>query len=448
VNPDDPFAPFDDEDKTVIRPMPGGRRRAAPAPAVAPPPPPPPPARELPPIQVPDVHLEARRQAAYGENPLVTAALSLLSLVSRLRNTAVHQAVAELQQQLVNELRGFENRVLQQGVSRDHARIASYALCTLLDETVLNTPWGAQSHWGHQSLLVIFHKEAWGGEKFFQFLEHLSRQPAQNLDLLELFWLCLNLGLEGKYRILQNGANQLEHVRVELYQLIQRLRGDFERDLSVRWRGLTDIRNPIIRYVPIWVIATGAAALLVLVYLGFAFAINSASDAVARDLFALAKDEVKLSVQAPAQPAPAPAPTPVAKAERFKTILAWEISRNMVEVVDDRILRVRNSFDSASDRVKPEFVPMFAKIAKELEAGGDGALVTGHTDNKPIFSARFPSNFDLSAARAKHVAEILESSAALQGRIRFEGRADYEPLVPNDSAEHRAVNRRVDILIQ
>jgi len=442
VNSDDPFAPFDDEDKTVIRPTPGGRRRAPPAPvAIAP---------EPPPFRVPDVQLDARRQAVYGENPLVTAALSLLSLVSRLRNTAVHQAVAELQQQLVNELRGFENRVLQQGVSQEHARIASYALCTLLDETVLNTPWGAQSHWGHQSLLVIFHKEAWGGEKFFLFLEHLARQPAQNLDLIELFWLCLSLGLEGKYRIVQNGANQLERVRAETYQLIQRLRGDFERDLSVRWQGLKDVRNPIIRYVPIWVIAAGAAALLVLVYLGFAFAVNSASDPVARDLFALSKDEVKATVQAaaPVLPTPAPVPKPVAKTERFKPILAWEISRNMVEVVDDRILRIRNSFDSASDRVKAEFVPMFAKIAKELEASGDGALVTGHTDNKPIFSARFPSNFELSAARAKHVADLLESSAALQGRIRFEGRADYEPLVPNDSAEHRAINRRVDILIQ
>ncbi|HYE34288.1 type IVB secretion system protein IcmH/DotU [Methylocaldum sp.] len=443
MNSDDPFAPFGDEDKTIIRPTPGGRRRSSPAPVVAAPEPPIQ-------IQVPDVQLDARRQAVYGENPLVTAALSLLSLVSRLRNTAVHQAVGELQQQLVNEMRSFENRVLQQGVSQEQARIASYALCTLLDETVLNTPWGAQSQWGHQSLLVIFHKEAWGGEKFFQFLERLVRQPAQNLNLIELFWLCLSLGLEGKYRIMQNGVSQLEHVRVEVYQLIQRLRGDFERDLSVRWQGLRDVRNPIIRYVPLWVIAAGAAALLVLVYLGFAFAINSASDPVARDLFALAKDEVKLPVQA-ATPVPVPAaPTPklVAKTERFKRVLAWEITRNMVEVVDDRILRIRNSFDSGSDRVKSEFVPMFAKIAKELETGGDGALVTGHTDNKPIFSARFPSNFDLSAARAKHVAAILESSAALQGRIRFEGRADYEPLVPNDSADHRAMNRRVDILIQ
>ena len=112
----------------------------------------------------------------------------------------------------------------------------------------------------------------------------------------------------------------MERVRNEVYLLIQRLKGDFERDLSIRWQGLKDVRNPIVRYVPIWVIAVGAAALLVLVYLGFVFAINSASDPVARDLFALAKDEVNLPVQTAAVPTPTPVPPPkpVSKTERFK----------------------------------------------------------------------------------------------------------------------------------
>jgi type VI secretion system protein ImpK len=74
--------------------------------------------------------------------------------------------------------------------------------------------------------------------------------------------------------------------------------------------------------------------------------------------------------------------------------------------------------------------------------------VTGHTDDKPIVSARFPSNWHLSAARAKNVLAILTSSAQLHGALRSEGRADGEPLVPNDSPEHRAMNRRVDLLVK
>jgi type VI secretion system protein ImpK len=441
VSQDDPFAPFGDEDKTILRPSPGGRRRPAPQ---APEPAPAPPA-----FQVPDFYAEAHRQAVFGENPFVSAALSLLSLAARLRGTAVHSAVAELQQELVKELRNFENRVLQRGIPQTQVRLASYALCALLDETVLNTPWGAQSSWGHQSLLVIFHKEAWGGEKFFQFLEGMLRQPAQHLDLIELFWLCLALGFEGRYRVMQNGANQLEQVRTEVHQLIRRLRKDFEPELSIRWRGLRDVRNPLARYVPLWVIAAAAGVLLVLVYLGFALAINGASDAVARDLYTLGREEAPIAPRAAVAATPPPAqPVIVAKAGRFKRVLAQEIGQGRVEVVDDRILRIRNSFASGSDRLKPEFPPMFAKIAKELESGGDRVLITGHTDDKPIFSARFPSNFDLSTARAKNVGDILEASAALGGKVKYEGRADYEPLVPNDSTEHRAMNRRVDILIQ
>ena len=81
---------------------------------------------------------------------------------------------------------------------QEQVKIASYFLCSLIDETVLNTPWGNQSNWGHHSLLIQFHNEAWGGERFFQILDRLKQQPAQGLNLLELAYLCLSLGFEGK----------------------------------------------------------------------------------------------------------------------------------------------------------------------------------------------------------------------------------------------------------
>ncbi|QSA96408.1 type IVB secretion system protein IcmH/DotU [Methylococcus sp. EFPC2] len=431
MSQDDPFAPYGDEDKTIIRPMPGGRRRpdAAPAPAAPP---------------IGTAELDAQRLALFGENPLVTAALSLLSLSARLRNTASHGAISELQQQLVNELRTFENKVLQQGIPQDQVRIANYILCCLLDETILNTPWGAQSIWGHQSLLILFHKEAWGGEKFFQILAGLVRQPAQNLYLLELFYLCVSLGFEGKHRIMANGLNALEQTRIELYQLIQRVRGDYERELSPRWQGLKDARNALIRYVPLWVVGAVAGALLILVYLGFALAINGASDPAYKELFALSRAEIKTAEPLPPPPPPVEKPAP-GRAERFKVLLAPEIAKDWVEVIDDHTLRIRNSFASGSDQVKKEFLPMLNKIGQEVATGRDAVLVTGHTDDKPIVSARFPSNWHLSTARAKHVADIL---VALGAQVRAEGRADGEPLVPNDTPEHRALNRRVDILIR
>lgn len=444
MNQNDPFGPFDDNDRTVIRPMPGGRRGSNATPVA-----------ETPQYNAPAQSLPAFNPlaavelpiAGFQENTMVAAALPLMSLASRLRQTAIYPAIDELRQRMNSEISGFENRLLQYGVSAEHTRMASYALCSFLDETILNTPWGAQSAWGHQSLLSSFHKEAWGGEKFFDIVALLVKRPAQNLSLIELLYLFLSLGFEGKFRVLANGGNALEKYRTELYQLIQRVKGDNERELSPRWQGLKDVRNVLVRYVPLWVVGAVLSVALILVYIGFVLALNARSDLVYKELFDLAKQPVEIAGEA--KPIPVIKPVIEERRERFKQLLANEIAANMIEVVDDRLMHIRNSFASGSDQLKPEFLPMLKKIADELMAGKDNLLVTGHTDDVPIRSARFPSNWHLSLARAKSVSgEMLKTSPPLNGKIRFEGRADAEPLVPNDTPEHRAINRRVDLQIQ
>lgn len=456
MSENDPFGPFGDDDRTVIRPMPGGRR-PTPAPAPAQPAPaftaPATPAQPAPaPAPMPGFNPSAPLalpSSEFQHNPMVAAALSMISLASRLRQTAVYPAVDELRQRLSAEVSGFENKLLQSGISADHVRMASYALCSFLDETILNTPWGSQSNWGHQSLLISFHKEAWGGEKFFDIIGMLVKQPAQNLNLIELAYLFLSLGFQGKFRILTNGLNELEKYRLELYQLIQRVKGDYERELSPRWQGLRDVRNALVRYVPLWVVGAVLGVALILVYIGFVLALNARSDQLFSELFELGKQPIEIAQAAVVMPAPVPKPVVPDRRERFKQLLANEIAANMVEVVDDKLLRVRNSFGSGSDQLKPEFEPMLKKIADELVAGNDRLLVTGHSDNVPIRSARFPSNWHLSTARAKSVADdMMKIAPPLQGKIRSEGRADSEGLVPNDTPEHKAINRRVDLLIQ
>lgn len=445
MSQDDPFSPFGD-DKTIIRPTPGGGRVRPPvseSPLDSPPPPP------LPPQNQPLVDfggLDSFQHSALAENPVTASAMSLLSLVSRLHSSPNHRDIDGLHRQLVNEIKVFENKILQQGTPQDLTRMASYALCSLLDETILGTPWGWQSNWGQKSLLSIVHKETLGGEKFFPIIEHLRQQPAKNLNLIELCYLCLSLGFQGRYRNMQNGINALEQYRADLYKLIQRQRGDYERSLSPRWQGLKDVRSALVRFVPLWVVAAISAAVLFLAYLGFLFAINSLSDQTRGQLTALGHEKIKPPTPLPPQVIKPPVP---GRAERFAKLLAPEISQNMVEVIDDRTLRIRNSFPSGSDQVKPEFTDMLQRIAAELAQGQDTVLVTGHTDNVPIRSAKFPSNWDLSNARAKHVADLLVSSGALNAnKVRSKGSADAEPLAPNDTPENRALNRRVDILIQ
>jgi len=431
----DSTSSFGDNDKTIIRPSPGGRQRQ---PTVA----------STSPVNFADSpELETGIDFTTGSNPLAANAFSLLSVVTKLRNLPFHHAADELQEQLIGGIRRFESRCLHQGCPQEQVKIASYFLCSLIDETVLNTPWGNQSNWGHNSLLIRFHNEAWGGERFFEVLERLKQNPTQSLNLLELAYLCLSLGFKGRYRVAGSGVRDIEELRQELFLVMQRLKGDTEQTLSPHWQGRRDLRSPFSRHVPLWVVTAVAGALMVLTYMGFAYYINRSSDRVYAQLADLTRDEIK-PLPARAQQPLAPAAIPI-RTNRYKQLLASEITRQMVEVPEPNLLRISNAFASGSDRIKKDFIPMLAKIAREIQSDDTRRiLVVGHTDNRPIFSARFPSNWHLSQARAKNVADILASAAPLQDRIRFEGHADTEPIVPNDTPKNRARNRRIEIRIR
>ena len=136
----------------------------------------------------------ASRLLGHGLNPLVQAASPLLLLAGQLRRHLAVGDVAGLRRHALDEIRRFEERRAAAGVPSEVVLAARYALCATLDEAVLSTPWGAQSEWAQQSLLVALHREAWGGEKFFDMLDRISPDPARHIDLLELQYLCLAVG--------------------------------------------------------------------------------------------------------------------------------------------------------------------------------------------------------------------------------------------------------------
>jgi type VI secretion system protein ImpK len=369
-------------------------------------------------------------------------------VIPKLRKVAFHSSVKDLQERLIAEIGSFQNRSLQQGYSEEQVRTASYLVCSLLDETVLNTPWGSESFWGHETLLVKFHRDAAGGEEFFPIVDRLMRRPAENLDLLELAYMCLSLGFEGKYRLASNGARVLEELRTEIYTEIRGLRGDSGLSLSVNWQGMRDLRSPLTRYVPMWVMAAVAGLFLVLAFIGLLYAINAASDRISYgESQTIASEEVKISAPLPLPP-PVVIPPPPPQFPNCADFLAAEVRSSMVACAPGPIVRLTNAFDSGKDEVRKEYIPILKKIAQALKNGTSQVDVTGHTDNKPIRSIRFPSNWHLSVARAKAVKEILDPDGALGNRITFEGKAERNPIADNNTKEGQALNRRIDILIR
>jgi type VI secretion system protein ImpK len=113
----------------------------------------------------------------------------------------------------------------------------------------------------------------------------------------------------------------------------------------------------------------------------------------------------------------------------------------MITIIGDGL------FALASGTVARDYEPLLGRIADALERVPGQVRVTGHTDSQPIRSVRFPSNWHLSQERARSVAQVLGRRISAPERLTAEGRADAEPIAPNDTPANRARNRRVEILL-
>jgi type VI secretion system protein ImpK len=380
-----------------------------------------------------------------GLNPLEAAAAPLLALLTRLRSTIAHPAPASLRAQLLAYLRQFEERAEATGVVRNEVMLARYALCAALDEAVLSTPWGSSSEWGKQSLLITVHNEAWGGEKVFKLLEHCLQSPRERLYLLELLYLCMCLGFEGRYRVMNDGRSQLEALRERTGAAIRRARGEFERELSPHWRGLAVVRDRLSQFMPPWVgVAIGLALLLLLLF-GLRLKLAADAEPVFKRIHALGEIPVQAITPAVVQPR-------VVERPRLAGFLVEDIKANRVVVedaVDRSVVTIRGDeiFSSGSATIVDDFQPLMLRIADAIRKVKGQVRITGHSDNRPIATLRFPSNWALSQARAEQVLQMLSAKTGQPERFSAEGRSDTEPLAPNTTAEGRAKNRRVEITV-
>lgn len=381
-------------------------------------------------------------------NTLVRCANPMLALVPRIRGTVRHPNPAALRDTLLRQLASFEQKAKESGVAPDNVLVGKYALCTLIDEAVSCTPWGGTAQWAKTSLLVSVFKEGYGGEKFFQLLNKMAEDPQRNIDLLELFYVCIALGFEGRFGVVDNGRDQLEKLRDRLVEIIRKARGEFERDLSPHWKGVTVAIRRMSSFVPLWVTAALACLLLLGAYVLLAFNLSGRADGIAY-----------AAVRAPALPPPppqvepAPPPRPVEVPPRLSKFLRDEIAAGKVVVKDEEtasLVSIQGDglFDSGSSSVRAEYVPILKRIADALNQLPGPVLVSGHSDDQPIRSVRFPSNWHLSQERASNVVRIMLQVLQDPARIRAEGLGDTEPLVPNDSKENRARNRRVEIVLR
>jgi len=477
----------DDSEKTVIRPNPGGRREASlppqnPAPVPSRPAAPSQdiwggqrqapgsvplpqtpaggygaapqsgaPTAPLPISKSDQVALNASARTG-GPNPILETAMPLLILLANVRIARALPQVAPLMDTVAKNIETFEASLHTQNIPEAQIRSAKYALCATADDIVQNLPSQDRLVWTQYSMLSRFFQVRDSGVAFFDELNKLRQNPQLNHNVLGLMHACMSLGFEGKYRVV-GGDVPHQQIRRDLYQTLRALEGRPVEDISPHWRGQAIAAAYVRRAIPLWVIASCAAGLLFLSFIGLRWMLSGHAD-IAEAKLANLHPQTALNLQRvdfkPYQPPVIPQSTQL---ERIRERLKDDIAANKLSADyagKDIVIRLLNDavFDNASASVRASFLPSIPHIAAALDKEKGEIRVVGHTDNAPILSTvKFKNNQDLSEKRANAVSALLATALTDPKRLITSGMADKAPVDPANTPEARARNRRVEVFI-
>ena len=383
-------------------------------------------------------------------NVMMDLAAPVLALAASVRSGRAQVALPQLHGQATNLIAGFERSMAQAGYPDEQKQRAKYALCATVDDIAQNLPGQAAdgAEWARRSMTVRFFQENIGGDRFWQLVDDMIRDPGNNADLLELYHACMAAGFEGRFRVMADGRRRLDDVMSRLYAALEHVRSLSQLELSPHWRGKPTPMNKVGFWGPIVLAAAAAFGLLFLIYVILRLILMQTSDPAMTALKTLnPSDPLRLSRAAVAPPA-----APSSQLQTLQTFLAPEIAQHLVVVLEDATtVRVRTTvgelFKSGSDQLNPGHEPLFERIGAAVETQQGPVKVEGDADSDKVSSLSFPDNFALSKARADTVAAIIRGKLSDPTRLSTVGLGDSQPIASNDTAAGKAQNRRVEIVI-
>src|SRR5690606_34080702 len=232
----------------------------------------------------------------------------------------------------------------------------------------------------------------------------------------------------------------LAQLQDQLRRVIREQRSQPDSALSPHWRGVQDTRNPIIRYVPWWVVGAVALAILVGTWAYYRASLGRQAAPV-HAMLAGAVAPVNYDAP-PASVAPSRLKELLAGAEQAGVLSVEESAeRSIVTLLAPELFR------SASASIRPEYEDTLRDIGRALEAVPGRIAVIGHTDDLPLRSLRYADNYELSRERAEAVFQLLSQQLSEPQRVERQGVGESQPrYLPANTAENRARNRRVEII--
>lgn len=480
-----------DNERTVIKPNPGGKRDgfASGSPFGVTPPASPPPAQDIwggprrandpvpppRPVQQPYVSQPAPSQPPPqvqqlgpgavdlqsigaskeigGTNPILESAMPLLVVLANLRIAKQIPQVAPMMSTIAQGIETFEATLRARNVPEEHVRVAKYAVCATADDIVQNLPSSDRNLWTQYSMLSRYFQVRDSGVGFFDELNKLRQNPQVHQDLLGLMHACMSLGFEGRYRVAEGEVSH-QQIRRDIYQTMRAREARSTDDISPHWRG-QDIAAAYVRQtIPLWAITGAAAGLLLLSFLVFRWLLGDMTGITNDRLLALHPNAaINIYRVVPAPPPPPPPIKVTTQLERIRERMRDDIAAKKASADyagKDIVVRLVSDslFERGGTTVRDEAIRVIVNMAAALDKEPGQIRIVGHSDNTPVrATVKFKDNQELSELRAKAVATIFEARVSDAGRLTITGLADTAPIDMSNTAEGKAKNRRVEVFI-
>lgn len=188
----------------------------------------------------------------------------------------------DLRSKLEQAFADFERRCYETQIDTGTVSEVKYALAAFVDEKVMSSAWPHRLTWMGKPLQIEYFGDNLAGEGFFQKLTKLRQSGDRNIDALEVYYLCMQLGFEGMYRM--RGLEQLQALQVDLRTQIADSRNRVPRTLSPHGVATGSFIDKVQREVPYWAIGVATLSVIFISYLLFAILLGYKADTVSEIL--------------------------------------------------------------------------------------------------------------------------------------------------------------------
>lgn len=233
-----------------------------------------------------------RQETNYSPRTLVELLHDGFYLLLLLKNRYVPGDAEQFSAQLRRLLDNFERQARRLNVSAEDVYAAKYAFCAAVDETILSSEMGIREVWERAPLQLLLFGEQLAGENFYTELEEVRRRGEASVQTLEVFYMCMLTGFQGKYML--DGKEKLNYLIATLDKEIAHLKGK-RAPFAPHWKAPDNVKHMIKADVPMWVMGSALAFLGIVTYAGLSWLLARHTNEVLENYFDIVKLAAKVA---------------------------------------------------------------------------------------------------------------------------------------------------------